>query len=76
MKLRCLECGSDEISDLTHEVKNKEEFYLYFKRYIYCPQCDEYKFLKDRRRIDGATPLATQQPPPKKGANVIVSNKL
>ena len=41
-----------------------------------CPLCDEYKFLKDKRRIDGVTPLTTQQPPPKKRASAIVSTKL
>ncbi|MFX0022052.1 MAG: hypothetical protein ACFE9S_06975 [Candidatus Hermodarchaeota archaeon] len=76
MNLRCLECGSDKIIDLTNEVKDHKAFFLYFKKYIYCPQCDEFKFLRDKKRVDDTAPLAIQQHPPENGAGAMSSNKL
>jgi hypothetical protein len=76
MKLHCLECSSDKIIDLTHEVEDNIAFTLYFVKYIYCPQCDEFKFLKDKKSDNANTPLAVQQPPPQNGAGSIASNKL
>ncbi len=71
MPIICPKCREEDCKDLTQEVIDNVDFNKFFKKFIYCPDCDLFMFIGTTNKFDAESPLVVRQPPPKSGARVM-----
>jgi len=52
MKEQCPICKNKDFVDLTKDVEENEDFIRYFKKHIYCPSCEKYMFIGDKKKLE------------------------
>ena len=52
MKEHCPKCKNKDIIDLTEDVELNEDFIKYFKKHIFCPSCQTYMFIGDKKKME------------------------